>query len=163
MLLAKKKKIVKAQGDSGFLMSFAGGLICTLLLVVAVPIISNIIIQPIVVDLIGDTAIASLSSGTLVTIVMFIVWVIFSMVFGGSAIFKRFGIIVGVGSTIVMFIVWVIFSMVFGGSAIFKRFGIIGVIALIAAYYLLGRLMDVVIPVAVIILMIIWSYHKARK
>ncbi len=129
--MAKKKKIVKAQGDSGFLMSFAGGLICTLLLVVAVPIISNIIIQPIVVDLIGDTAIASLSSGTLVTIVMFIVWVIF--------------------------------SMVFGGSAIFKRFGIIGVIALIAAYYLLGRLMDAVIPVAVIILMIIWSYHKARK
>jgi len=129
--LAKKKKIVKAQGDSGFLMSFAGGLICTLLLVVAVPIISNIIIQPIVVDLIGDTAIASLSSGTLVTIVMFIVWVIF--------------------------------SMVFGGSAIFKRFGIIGVIALIAAYYLLGRLMDAVIPVAVIIVMIIWSYHKARK
>ena len=112
-------------------MSFAGGLICTLLLVVAVPIISNIIIQPIVVDLIGDTAIASLSSGTLVTIVMFIVWVIF--------------------------------SMVFGGSAIFKRFGIIGVIALIVAYYLLGRLMDAVIPVAVIILMIIWSYHKARK
>ena len=53
--------------------------------------------------------------------------------------------------------------MVFGGSAIFKRFGIIGVIALIAAYYLLGRLMDAVIPVAVIILMIIWSYHKARK
>ena len=129
--MSKKKKIVKAQGDSGFLMSFAGGLICTLLLVVAVPIISNIIIQPIVVDLIGDTAIASLSSGTLVTIVMFIVWVIF--------------------------------SMVFGGSAIFKRFGIIGVIALIAAYYLLGRLMDAVIPVAVIILMIIWSYHKARK
>ncbi|MEE3363646.1 MAG: hypothetical protein VZR03_03010 [Methanomethylophilus sp.] len=129
--MAKKKKIVKAQGDSGLLMSFAGGLICTLLLVVAVPIISNIIIQPIVVDLIGDTAIASLSSGTLVTIVMFIVWVIF--------------------------------SMVFGGSAIFKRFGIIGVIALIAAYYLLGRLMDAVIPVAVIILMIIWSYHKARK
>lgn len=129
--MAKKKKIVKAQGDSGFLMSFAGGLLCTLLLVVAVPIISNIIIQPIVVDLIGDTAIASLSSGTLVTIVMFIVWVIF--------------------------------SMVFGGSAIFKRFGIIGVIALIAAYYLLGRLMDAVIPVAVIILMIIWSYHKARK
>jgi hypothetical protein len=129
--LATKKKIVKAQGDSGFLMSFAGGLICTLLLVVAVPIISNIIIQPIVVDLIGDTAIASLSSGTLVTIVMFIVWVIF--------------------------------SMVFGGSAIFKRFGIIGVIALIAAYYLLGRLMDAVIPVAVIIVMIIWSYHKARK
>ena len=129
--MAKKKKIVKAQGDSGFLMSFAGGLICTLLLVVAVPIISNIIIQPIVVDLIGDTAIASLSSGTLVTIVMFIVWVIF--------------------------------SMVFGGSAIFKRFGIIGVIALIVAYYLLGRLMDAVIPVAVIILMIIWSYHKAKK
>ena len=129
--MAKKKKIVKAQGDSGFLMSFAGGLICTLLLVVAVPIISNIIIQPIVVDLIGDTAIASLSSGTLVTIVMFIVWVIF--------------------------------SMVFGGSAIFKRFGIIGVIALIAAYWLLGRLMDAVIPVAVIILMIIWSYHKGKK
>ena len=129
--MSKKKKIVKAQGDSGFLMSFAGGLICTLLLVVAVPIISNIIIQPIVVDLIGDTAIASLSSGTIVTIMMFIVWVIF--------------------------------SMVFGGSAIFKRFGIIGVIALIAAYYLLGRLMDAVIPVAVIILMIIWSYHKARK
>ena len=127
----KKKKIVKAQGESGFLMSFAGGLICTLLLVVAVPIVCDILIKPVVVDLIGDTAIASLSSGTIVTIVMFIVWVIF--------------------------------SMVFGGSAIFKRFGVIGVIALIAAYWLLGRLMDAVIPVAVIIIMIIWSYHKGKK
>ena len=127
-LANKKKKIVKAQGESGFLMSFAGGLICTLLLVVAVPIVCDILIKPVVVDLIGDTAIASLSSGTIVTIVMFIVWVIFSMVFGGSAIFKRFG-----------------------------------VIALIAAYWLLGRLMDAVIPVAVIIIMIIWSYHKGKK
>lgn len=130
-LANKKKKIVKAQGESGFLMSFAGGLICTLLLVVAVPIVCDILIKPVVVDLIGDTAIASLSSGTIVTIVMFIVWVIF--------------------------------SMVFGGSAIFKRFGVIGVIALIAAYWLLGRLMDAVIPVAVIIIMIIWSYHKGKK
>lgn len=130
-LASKKKKIVKAQGESGFLMSFAGGLICTLLLVVAVPIVCDILIKPVVVDLIGDTAIASLSSGTIVTIVMFIVWVIF--------------------------------SMVFGGSAIFKRFGVIGVIALIAAYWLLGRLMDAVIPVAVIIIMIIWSYHKGKK
>ena len=127
----KKKKIVKAQGESGFLMSFAGGLICTLLLVVAVPIVCDILLKPVVVDLIGDTAIASLSSGTIVTIVMFIVWVIF--------------------------------SMVFGGRAIFKRFGVIGVIALIAAYWLLGRLMDAVIPVAVIIIMIIWSYHKGKK
>ena len=130
-LANKKKKIVKAQGESGFLMSFAGGLICTLLLVVAVPIVCDILIKPVVVDLIGDTAIASLSSGTIVTIVMFIVWVIF--------------------------------SMVFGGSAIFKRFGVIGVIALIAAYWLLGRLMDAVIPVAVIIIIIIWSYHKGKK
>ena len=130
-MASKKKKIVKAQGESGFLMSFAGGLICTLLLVVAVPIVCDILIKPVVVDLIGDTAIASLSSGTIVTIVMFIVWVIF--------------------------------SMVFGGSAIFKRFGVIGVIALIAAYWLLGRLMDAVIPVAVIIIMIIWSYHKGKK
>ena len=130
-LANKKKKIVKAQGESGFLMSFAGGLICTLLLLVAVPIVCDILIKPVVVDLIGDTAIASLSSGTIVTIVMFIVWVIF--------------------------------SMVFGGSAIFKRFGVIGVIALIAAYWLLGRLMDAVIPVAVIIIMIIWSYHKGKK
>ena len=97
----------------------------------AVPIVCDILIKPVVVDLIGDTAIASLSSGTIVTIVMFIVWVIF--------------------------------SMVFGGSAIFKRFGVIGVIALIAAYWLLGRLMDAVIPVAVIIIMIIWSYHKGKK
>ena len=130
-LANKKNNVVKAQGESGFLMSFAGGLICTLLLVVAVPIVCDILIKPVVVDLIGDTAIASLSSGTIVTIVMFIVWVIF--------------------------------SMVFGGSAIFKRFGVIGVIALIAAYWLLGRLMDAVIPVAVIIIMIIWSYHKGKK
>ena len=112
-------------------MSFAGGLICTLLLVVAVPIVSDILIKPVVVDAIGDTAIASLSSGTLVTIVMFLVWIVF--------------------------------SMVFGGSAIFKRFGVIGVIALIVAYLLLGRPMDAVIPVAVIIIMIIWTYHKDKK
>ena len=130
MARKKKEKIVKAQGESGFLMSFAGGLICTLLLVVVVPIVSDLFIKPEVVKLIGDTAVASLSSGTLVTIIMLIVWVIF--------------------------------SMVLGGSAIFKRFGVIGVIALIAAYWALGRLMDAVIPVAVIIVMIIWTYHKQK-
>ena len=122
---------MKASGESGLALSFAGGLICTLLLVVAVPIVSDILIKPVVVDAIGDTAIASLSSGTLVTIVMFLVWIVF--------------------------------SMVFGGSAIFKRFGVIGVIALIVAYLLLGRPMDAVIPVAVIIIMIIWTYHKDKK
>ena len=127
----KKEKIVKASGESGFVMSFAGGLICTLLLVVAVPVVCDILIKPIVSDLVGDAAIASLSSGTIVTIIMFIVLVLF--------------------------------SMLFGGSAILKRFGVIGVIALIVAYWALGRLMDSVVPVAVILIMVIWAYHKANK
>ena len=130
MARKKKEKIVKTQGEGGFLMSFAGGLICTLLLVVAVPIVCDIIIKPIVVDLIGDTTVASLSSGMIVTIIMFIVLVLF--------------------------------SVLLGGSAILRRFGVVGVIALIVAYWALGRLMDAVIPVAVIIIMVIWAYHKKK-
>lgn len=127
----KKEKIVKAKGESGFLSSFVGGLICTLLLVVAVPVVCDILIQPIVSDLIGNATVASLSSGTIVTIIMFIVLIIF--------------------------------SMVLGGSAILKRFGVVGVIALIVAYWLLGRLLDAVIPVAVILIVVIWSYHKSKN
>ncbi|AGI48352.1 hypothetical protein TALC_01373 [Thermoplasmatales archaeon BRNA1] len=127
----KKEKIVKAKGESGFLSSFVGGLICTLLLVVAVPVVCDILIQPIVSDLIGNATVASLSSGTIVTIIMFIVLIIF--------------------------------SMVLGGSAILKRFGVVGVIALIIAYWLLGRLLDAVIPVAVILIVVIWSYHKSKN
>jgi len=122
---------VKASGESGLALSFAGGLICTLLLVVAVPVICDILIKPVVSDLVGDATIASLSSGTIVTIIMFIVLVLF--------------------------------SVLFGGSAILRRFGVIGVIALIVAYWALGRLMDAVIPVAVIIIMVIWAYYKANK
>ena len=115
--------------------SFVGGLICTLIFVVLVPVVCNMLIQPRIEDAVGDmnlsTAVVSLSSGTIVTLIMLIVMILF--------------------------------SAVIGGTAIMKRFGIVGVAALIIAYWALGRLTDAVIPVAVILLFVFWSYHKAGK
>ena len=67
--MAKKKKGEKGPGIAE---SFVGGLLFTMLLVVVVPVVCEIIIQPRVEELVGDTTF---------------------MLLGGGAILRRFGIV----------------------------------------------------------------------
>lgn len=77
----------------GLLASFVGGLAFTLILIVIVPVICEHYIQPIVEEYIGNTAFMWFTSSMLVTIVMWIVLILFMVVLGGGAIVKRFGVV----------------------------------------------------------------------
>lgn len=113
----------KGSDKPGILGSFIGGLVFTLVLVVVVPVVCNMFIQPIVEEHVGNTAFMWFSSSLIVTVVMLLV---------------MFG-----------------FMIILGGSAILKKFGIVGVIALIAAYWLLGNIYGAILPVAVLIILFI--------
>lgn len=126
--MARKKKESAGEVAKETTVSFLGGLVFTLIFVVAVPVVCDYFIQPIVEDAVGDTAFMWLSSSLIVTLIMLAVLVVFSLLLGGSAILKRFG--------------WV------------------GVIALIAAYYLIGDLPGAVLPVICILIMMLWQRRK---
>ena len=89
-----KKKETPATGESkSVTQSFVGGLFFTLIMIVVVPVICEIFIQPVVQDIVGDNAFMWFSSSLIVTIIMLVVIVLFSIFLGGSAILKKFGII----------------------------------------------------------------------
>ena len=112
----------------GVMTSFAGGLICTLLLVVAVPVICSHYVQPAVENVVGNNTFMWLSSSLIVAIIMLVVMVLF--------------------------------MLLLGGGAIFRRYGAIGVIALIAAYWLLGDVRQAFFPVLIIIVMYLLGFGK---
>lgn len=91
--MARKKKSAATGESKNIAESFVGGLIFTLIMVVVVPVICEILIQPVVQDIVGDNAFMWFSSSLIVTIIMLVVIVLFSMFLGGSAILKKFGII----------------------------------------------------------------------
>ncbi len=91
-----------SEDRPGIMGSFIGGLVFTLLLVVVVPVVSDAIIRPQVVQLVGDNAFMWFSSSLIVTIIMLVVLLLFTMFLGGGAILKRFGI-VGVVALIVAY------------------------------------------------------------
>ncbi len=90
--MAKKKK-GKKDDRPGFIGSFLGGLVCTVVFVVIVPVVSNIIIRPLVEDVVGDNAFMWFSSSLIVTAIMLLVMLVFSLLLGGGAILRRYGII----------------------------------------------------------------------
>jgi len=94
--MAKEEK--KGVGSS-----LVGGIIMTLLLVVAVPIIISWFIQPYVEDFIGDTSLLGLTSGAIGAIVMFVILVLFMLLLGGGAILRKYGVI-GVAGLIVAYV-----------------------------------------------------------
>lgn len=96
----KKKTMGDKAGEAAT--SFIGGLVFTIILVAIVPAVCDYFIQPVVEDIIGDTAFMWFSSSLIVTIIMLAVLVVFMMVFGGSAILKKFGLI-GVVALIVAY------------------------------------------------------------
>ena len=123
-------KNMKEKRDRNIATSFLGGLICTLLLVVVVPIVSDLYIRPVVEEFVQNSAIVWISSSLLVTLIMLAVLIIF--------------------------------TMALGGGAILRRYGVVGVIALIAAYWLIGNLRGAVLPVAVLIIMYLWGLRKKK-
>ncbi|MDR1690521.1 MAG: hypothetical protein LBR42_01580 [Candidatus Methanoplasma sp.] len=83
--------------------SLLGGLVMTILLVVVVPVVISWLIEPIVMDLIGDTSFIGLTSGAVGAIVMFIILVLFMLLLGGGAILRKFGII-GIAGLILAYV-----------------------------------------------------------
>ena len=91
--MARKKKSSMTGESKSLLESFVGGLIFTLILVVVVPVVCNMFIQPFVEDLVGNNAFMWFSSSLIVTLIMLAVIIVFSLVLGGGAILRKFGII----------------------------------------------------------------------
>ena len=85
--------------------SFVGGLVFTLLLVVVVPVVCDLLIRPVVEDMVGDTAFMWFSSSLLVTLIMLLALLVFTLVLGGGAILRKFGI---VGIIALIFAYWLI-------------------------------------------------------
>ena len=115
------------------LKALIGGIAMTLILVIVVPVISKLLIYPMVEDLIGDTQVdwvISLSSSVI--------------------------------SAIVMLVVMLVFMLLLGGGAIIKKFGIIGIIGLVVAYWLLGDIYGCVFPICVILLMTIIAFLRGK-
>ena len=117
-------------------LSFIGGIVLTLILVVGVPILISLFIEDFVMDLLGASAKDSIGVG----------------------------IVSGSVGGIVMLIILVIFMMLFGGGKILKKFGVIGIIGLIVAYvFLLKQTWGWVIPVLIVILLFFVSVIRDRK
>ena len=73
--------------------AFIGGLICTLILVIVVPMLTTAYIQPVIEKGVGSLGIAIVSSSLIVTIIMILVTILFSLLLGGGAILRRYGVI----------------------------------------------------------------------
>lgn len=124
--------------------AFCGGILFTVILVVVVPLVTTIWMQP------------------------FIEGVVYSYIEKeaeslGIAIFSSSAIISGI-----LFILALCFGFLFGGGAILRNFGVIGVLGLIFGYWLLGNPYGAIMPVATLILFAIlkqlWiKYSEKRK
>lgn len=62
---------------------------------------------------------------------------------------------------IVLLAVMLVFTLCLGGSAIMARYGLFGILGLILAYAVIGRLYDSAIPV--LIAVIVWLYASVRS
>lgn len=84
--------------------AFVGGIICTLILVIVVPILTTAYIQPVIETAAGSLGIAIISSSLIVTITMLLVTILFSLLLGGGAILRRYGVIGVLGLIFAYFI-----------------------------------------------------------
>jgi len=121
----------KDDDKPGVLHSFFGGLMLTIILVVVVPILSVLFVEPIVNEALEDMSFGPIHASMLITAVMLLVFILF--------------------------------ILLLGGGKIFKKYGAIGVVGLIAAYWYMESIEDAIIPVAIVILMVTYTYLKDRK
>ncbi|MDR0790975.1 MAG: hypothetical protein LBE47_00370 [Methanomassiliicoccaceae archaeon] len=90
--------MAKDDKKPGLLHSFLGGLFLTIILVVVIPILSAIFIEPIVHDAIGELYIGdTISTASLVTAAMLLIFILFLLLLGGGKIFKKYGVMGVVG------------------------------------------------------------------
>ena len=72
--------------------SFIGGVIFTIILVVVIPIITSVYLQPIIEEEFNSIEIAIVSSSLIISAVMLLITIIFMLLFGGGSILRNFGI-----------------------------------------------------------------------
>ncbi len=84
--------------------AFLGGVICTLILVIVVPIITTAYIQPIIIEEWGSRSIGIISSSLIVSFLMILVTILFALILGGGAILRRYGVIGVLGLIFAYFI-----------------------------------------------------------
>ena len=73
--------------------AFIGGIIFTLILVIVIPVITTVYMQPVIERGVGDRSIAIFSSSMIVSGIMLIITFAFTFLLGGGAILRNFGII----------------------------------------------------------------------
>jgi len=84
--------MAKNEEKPGALHGFLGGLILTIILVVVVPIVTALLIQPFVENMFAEHNYNVLMSATVVTIVMLVVLILFILLLGGGKILRKYGI-----------------------------------------------------------------------
>ena len=85
--------ISMGMGMKEMVKAFIGGIIFTLILVIVIPVITSVYIQPIVEDEVNSLGIAIISTSMMVSVIMLIIKLCFGYLLGGGAILRNFGII----------------------------------------------------------------------
>ena len=72
--------------------SFIGGVIFTIILVVVIPVVTSVYLQPIIEKEFNSIEIAIVSSSLIISGVMLLITILFLLLFGGGSILRNFGI-----------------------------------------------------------------------
>lgn len=72
--------------------SFVAGLLMTLILVIAVPMFVDTVVQRYIEDVVGDTTFLTLSSEFIVNLLVWLIIIGFIVLLGAGGILKRFGV-----------------------------------------------------------------------
>ena len=72
--------------------SFIAGLLMTLILVIAVPMFVDTVVQKHIEDVVGDTTFLTLSSEFIVNLLVWLIIIGFIVLLGAGGILKRFGV-----------------------------------------------------------------------
>ena len=73
--------------------AFIGGTIFTIILVIVVPVITTNYIQPVIELYVGNRGIGIISASMIISVLLFLVTIVFSLLFGGGAILRNYGVI----------------------------------------------------------------------
>jgi hypothetical protein len=90
MAKANNKSAIRRGPGIGY--SFLIGIFFTIVLIVFIPFINHNYIEPYILDLVGNTSLAFLSSSTLSSFLILLATLIFMLALGGGTIFKFFGV-----------------------------------------------------------------------
>ena len=80
------------MGAKDALVSFAGGLVMTLVLVTVVPVIVDTVVERYVSEFVGDSSFLMLSSDVIVNLLTWLIIIGFMLLLGAGGILKKFGI-----------------------------------------------------------------------